>query len=86
MWVVSTAYIRITYILSVEAVLDSSSLMTRTHRTMAEPSKSQPLTSGWSFKQTDTDEWISVKRVPTNVHLDLLDHEKYCIPLVMIDR
>lgn len=44
---------------------------------MAQPSKSQPLTSGWSFKQTDTDEWLSVARVPTNVHLDLLNHEKY---------
>jgi beta-mannosidase len=56
--------------------------MTRINTTMAKPSKSQPLTSGWSFKQSDTDEWLSVKRVPTNVHLDLLDHEKYHIPLI----
>lgn len=44
---------------------------------MAQPFESNKLTSGWSFKQTDTDEWLSVARVPTNVHLDLLDHDKY---------
>lgn len=38
------------------------------------------LTNGWSFKQTDTDEWLPVKGVPTNVHLDLLDNEKYIYP------
>lgn len=43
---------------------------------MAQPSRSQPLTFGWSFKQTDKEEWLSVERVPTNVHLDLLNHEK----------
>lgn len=44
---------------------------------MVQPLESKKLTSGWSFKQTDTDEWLSVARVPTNVHLDLLDHDKY---------
>jgi len=38
------------------------------------------LTNGWSFKQADDasdDAWLSVKRVPTNVHLDLIEHAKY---------
>jgi hypothetical protein len=38
------------------------------------------LTEGWQFKQTDDaaeDAWLSVKRVPTNVHLDLIEHGKY---------
>lgn len=51
--------------------------MTRNKPTMARPFESQQLSSGWSFKQTDTEEWLSVARVPTNVHLDLLDHDKY---------
>ncbi|RMZ01886.1 hypothetical protein D0860_07444 [Hortaea werneckii] len=33
------------------------------------------LETGWSFKQTDTQEWHPVARVPTNVHLDLLDNK-----------
>lgn len=37
---------------------------------------SQDLTEGWQFKQADTDEWLPVARVPTNVHLDLLDNQK----------
>jgi beta-mannosidase len=40
------------------------------------------LTSGWSFRQTDDpseDTWLPVARVPTNVHLDLIDHEKYVL-------
>ncbi|KAF1995734.1 glycoside hydrolase family 2 protein [Amniculicola lignicola CBS 123094] len=35
------------------------------------------LAQGWSFKQADNtadDAWLSVARVPTNVHLDLIDH------------
>ena len=46
--------------------------------------KAQALTvhrlfDGWTFKQSDdTAEhaWLSVKRVPTNVHLDLIEHGK----------
>lgn len=39
---------------------------------------SQALDSGWSFRQTDShDDWLGVKKVPTNVHLDLLDHKLY---------
>ena len=44
---------------------------------MAQAFEHKLLTSGWSFKQTDTEEWLSVPHVPTNVHLDLLHHEKY---------
>jgi len=34
------------------------------------------LETGWQFKQTDSDEWLPVARVPTNVHLDLIDNKK----------
>lgn len=37
------------------------------------------LSEGWHFKQTDDpneDAWLSVAKVPTHVHLDLLDHGK----------
>jgi len=37
---------------------------------------SQTLTEGWEFKQTDGEEWLPVARVPTNVHLDLIDNKK----------
>jgi beta-mannosidase len=50
--------------------------MTKTGSIMAQALESKQLTSGWSFKQTDTEEWLSVASVPTNVHLDLLQHEK----------
>ncbi|WPH03515.1 glycoside hydrolase family 2 protein [Acrodontium crateriforme] len=33
------------------------------------------LRTGWQFKQTDTEDWMPVARVPTNVHLDLLDNK-----------
>jgi beta-mannosidase len=36
----------------------------------------QELTKGWEFKQTDSEEWLPVARVPTNVHLDLMDNQK----------
>jgi len=35
------------------------------------------LSSGWNFKQANDnseDAWMPAKRVPTNVHLDLLDN------------
>lgn len=38
------------------------------------------LTDGWAFKQADDaseNAWLPVKKVPTNVHLDLIDHAKY---------
>lgn len=41
-----------------------------------------PLTEGWTFKQADgdgEDAWMPVRRVPTNVHLDLIDNGKYVI-------
>jgi beta-mannosidase len=37
------------------------------------------LSDGWTFKQADDtteDAWLSVKTVPTNVHLDLIEHGK----------
>lgn len=50
--------------------------MTKSRLIMAQKFESTQLTSDWSFKQTDKEEWLSVARVPTNVHLDLLQHEK----------
>jgi len=38
------------------------------------------LSEGWSFKQADDkteDAWMPVKKVPTNVHLDLMEAGKY---------
>jgi beta-mannosidase len=37
------------------------------------------LKEGWQFKQADNqgeDAWLDVKQVPTNVHLDLIEHGK----------
>lgn len=42
--------------------------------------KSMTLHDGWSFKQSDDDSenaWMSVKRVPSTVHQDLIDNGKY---------
>lgn len=41
---------------------------------------SEELTKGWEFKPTEDkspDSWLSVAKVPTTVHLDLLDNKKY---------
>jgi hypothetical protein len=38
------------------------------------------LSSGWKFKQTDAtgdDIWSTVAKVPSVVHLDLLEHKKH---------
>lgn len=43
---------------------------------MAEAMAVHDLSAGWSFKQTDSEEWLPVARVPTNVHLDLMDNKK----------
>ena len=46
---------------------------------MIRPIQVHELVQGWSFKQTDDgsdDAWLSVGRVPTNVHLDLIAHKK----------
>jgi hypothetical protein len=40
------------------------------------------LSEGWTFKQADDtskDAWMPVKKVPTNVHLDLMDNCKYVL-------
>jgi hypothetical protein len=58
----------------VNSILDT---MTKNKTIMAQAFEHKSLSSGWSFKQTDTEEWLSVPHVPTNVHLDLLHHEKY---------
>ncbi|KAK1045939.1 hypothetical protein LTR12_015424 [Friedmanniomyces endolithicus] len=36
----------------------------------------QELRKGWEFKQADGEQWLPVARVPTNVHLDLMDNKK----------
>lgn len=49
---------------------------------MAQAHSVHHLTDGWSFKQADDVEdntWLPVKRVPTNIHLDLIDNGKYVI-------
>ncbi|THY31173.1 putative beta-mannosidase [Aureobasidium pullulans] len=35
----------------------------------------QELKGSWEFKQTDLDNWMPVKTVPTNVHLDLIAND-----------
>lgn len=40
------------------------------------------LNTGWSMKQADdiSDEcWLPVKRVPSQVHIDLIANEKYAL-------
>jgi beta-mannosidase len=40
------------------------------------------LSEGWTFKQADNttkDAWMPVKKVPTNVHLDLMNNGKYVL-------
>lgn len=44
---------------------------------MAKLRTSHALESGWSFRQSTSQEWLGVKKVPTNVHLDLMDHKLY---------
>lgn len=58
-----------------------SSLDIRSSHAMAKAQEltSHRLTDGWLFKQADDtgeDAWLSVKTVPTNVHLDLIEHGK----------
>lgn len=45
--------------------------------TMANALQVVDITDGWTFKQTDTEEWMPVAQFPTNVHLDLMHNEKY---------
>lgn len=47
--------------------------------TMSQRFLTQELSSGWSFKQADDtsdDAWLPVKKVPSTVQQDLLDHKK----------
>jgi hypothetical protein len=60
------------------------SLPSRTSFTMAKAQalSVHVLSKSWTFKQADDtgdDGWMSVKKVPTNVHLDLMDHDKYVL-------
>lgn len=41
---------------------------------------SETLSTGWEFKITEggpLESWLPVAKVPTTVHLDLLDNKKY---------
>lgn len=41
---------------------------------------SETLSTGWEFKlteETTSESWLPVTKVPTTVHLDLLDNKKY---------
>ncbi|KAL2862477.1 beta-mannosidase [Aspergillus lucknowensis] len=51
---------------------------------MATAAKRTPLETGWSFKQTDDkdDAWAPVARVPTVVHMDLLDNKRIPDPFI----
>ncbi|QDS77809.1 hypothetical protein FKW77_005818 [Venturia effusa] len=40
------------------------------------------LTTGWQFKETGSDEWLPVLRVPTNVHIDLIANKKIPDPFL----
>lgn len=47
---------------------------------MAVPFASEALSTGWEFKlteETTSESWLPVAKVPTTVHLDLLDNKKY---------
>ncbi|KAH3963733.1 hypothetical protein HBI37_166050 [Parastagonospora nodorum] len=53
--------------------------------TNAQSLSSVTLTKGWQFKQTNhagEDAWMTVERVPTNVHLDLIEHGKIPDPFL----
>ena len=46
---------------------------------MSVPVQVQHLAEGWSFKQTDdngANPWLSVEKVPSVVHMDLMAHKK----------
>ncbi|KAJ9655174.1 hypothetical protein H2201_008865 [Coniosporium apollinis] len=52
---------------------------------MAQPLVFHKLDSGWSFKKTDDasdDAWLPVARVPTNVHLDLMENDVIPDPFI----
>jgi hypothetical protein len=54
----------------------------------AQALKVDQLSEGWSFKQSDDtskEAWMPVKKVPTNVHLDLIDNGKYVLICELLD-
>ncbi|KAK4632621.1 Beta-mannosidase B [Fulvia fulva] len=44
--------------------------------TMAQALQVVDIADGWTFKQTDAEEWMPVSHFPTNVHLDLMHNKK----------
>jgi beta-mannosidase len=46
------------------------------------------LSHGWTLKQRDDDkgEWLPVKSVPSQVHIDLLANNKYVIPPLLQEK
>ncbi|OAQ65104.1 beta-mannosidase [Pochonia chlamydosporia 170] len=54
---------------------------------MAVAAQRTELSSGWSFKQTDTgDEWLPVTKVPSVCHLDLIANKKIPDPFVGLNE
>lgn len=55
------------------------------HNSIAEMSlfSSDELATGWEFKNSEDVEWLPVARVPTVVHLDLMQNKK-CDPEVKL--
>jgi len=43
---------------------------------MAAAMEVHDMSKGWQFKEIDSEEWLPVARVPTNVHMDLIDNKK----------
>jgi hypothetical protein len=45
------------------------------------------LREGWSMKEVDGEEWLPVRKVPSQVHVDLLANKMYvCVPHIAIHR
>jgi beta-mannosidase len=46
------------------------------------------LSHGWTLKQHDDDkgEWLPVKSVPSQVHIDLLANNKYAKPRLLNEK
>lgn len=45
---------------------------------LAGPYVAIEMSKGWSFRQTDDEhgDWLSVKRIPSTVHQDLIDNNR----------
>ncbi|KAF2148418.1 glycoside hydrolase family 2 protein [Myriangium duriaei CBS 260.36] len=49
---------------------------------MATSRTTHVLDKGWEFKQTNTERWLPVAHVPTNVHIDLMDNGEIEDPFI----